>query len=93
MAWIRSRRGQARQNLHRERRPDAAYPDQFFKERLFVLREKSVERQGVFSNVRMDAQRTSAPASGKRGKGGNRNGDVVSHAAGFHDGLVGMLLE
>ena len=37
--------------------------------------------------------RTSAPGFRQVGEGGNRDGDVVAHAAGFDDGLVRMLFE
>ena len=87
------RRRQAGEHLHRQLGPDAAHPDQLFEQRLFVRREKAVERQRVFANVRVDAQPHLRAGIGQMSERRDRDDDVIADAAGFDDRLVGMLLD
>src|ERR1051325_285086 len=47
----------ARQNLLRDRRPDARDRDQFLERELLLRRRESVQRQRVFADVRVDVER------------------------------------
>ena len=93
MASIELRRGQAGENRDRQLGPDAAHADELFEQRLFVLGEKAVERQGILAHVGMDAQPDLRARLRQVREGGDRDGYVIAHAAGFDDGLVGMFLD
>jgi hypothetical protein len=69
---------------------DAAHRDQLFEQRLFLRRQESEQRQRIFANVRVNAQRDFGAGFGKRGKSGNRNHNVVADAGGFDDDLIRM---
>ncbi len=55
--------------------------------------EKSIERDLIFANMRVDVQRDLAAESRQIGKCWDADSDVVTDAAGFNHGLVGMLGE
>ena len=71
--------------------PDAAYRDQLFKQCLLGGTQKSVERECVLPHVSVDVQRDLAADCGQFGKCRNADDQVISDAASFDDGLVGML--
>ena len=81
-----------RQNFDGQGRANSAYVDQFFEQPLLILREKAVERQGVFTDVSVDAQPHLGARIGQMRERRNRDGHVVPYAAGFHDNLVRVLL-
>ena len=93
MARIRSGAASPERILTASVGPMPLTADQLFEQRLFVLRQEAVERQRILAHVGVDAQPHLRAGVGQVREGGNRNGDVVAHAARFHDGLVGMLLE
>ncbi len=86
-------RRQTGEDLHRQRRADAAHRDQLLEQRLLVLRQEAVQRQRVFADVRMDPQAHFGARVGQLGERGDGDGHVVPDPAGLHDGLVGMLLD
>lgn len=81
----------AGKNLDGEGGTDTGDSDELFEEGLFVSGEEAVEREGVFAHVSMDAEADFGAGIGEVGEGGDGDGDVVADAAGFDDGLVGVL--
>ena len=81
------------EHLYRKGGADAADADQFFEQRFLIGGEESVERERVFPHVGVDAKANFPADIRQMAEGGNGNGNVVTHAAGFDDGLVGMLFD
>src|SRR5512147_2144124 len=52
--------------------------------------EKSEQRDGIFANMRVNVHRDITAGTAEFGKSRDGNGDVVTDAGGFHDGLVRM---
>ncbi len=88
-----SGRRKAGQHLDGQRGPDAAHRDQFFEQRLLFRGEKAEQRERVFANVRVNAQRHLGARVGKRGKSRNRNHNVVADAGRIDDYLIRMFLK
>ena len=76
-----------------ERGTDSTDADQFFKQRLFILRQEAVERERIFTHVSVNAEPHFGARIGQVREGGDRNGDVIADTSGFHDGLVRMFLK
>ena len=93
MAWIRSGAASPERILTASVGPMPLTPISFSNSAFLVLRQEAVERQRIFAHVGMDAQAHLGAGLGQVREGGNRDGDVVAHAARFDDGLVGMLLQ
>jgi len=82
--------GHAAQNCDGQLGSDSADRNQLLKQYFFRRAEKSVERDRVFPNMRVNVQGDLGSDSRQVGKRGDANGDVVAHACGFHNSLVWM---
>lgn len=85
--------GDAGECLDGHRGTDAADGDESLEQKLFVRSGETVQHEGVFPDVRMDAE--FGLLAGVRQLHERRNGDVdfIAHAAGFDDDLLRMFFE
>ena len=81
------------EHLDRQRRPNAAHRNQFLEDDLLVGGKKTEQREGILPNVRVDSQLNFGADIRESGKSGDGNQNIVAHAAGLEDDLVGVLFE
>ena len=67
---------------------DAADGEELFEEAFLLGFGEAEEGDLVFADVGVDVQGGFGAFVGKRGEGGDADGDVVAHASAFYDGLV-----
>src|SRR5882724_9643949 len=58
----------------------------------FARRKKSVERQSIFADMRVNQKRDFSVKLAERGESGERHGDQISYAADIHHHLVGAFV-
>ena len=93
MAWIRSGAARPERILTASVGPMPLTEISFSNSAFSSGCQEAVEREGVFAHVGVDAEPHFGAGVGQVGEGGDRDGDVVAHAAGLHDGLVRMLFD
>ena len=59
---------------------------------LLARRKKSVKRESVFANVRVNQQRDFSVQLTESGEGRERDGDQIAHAANVYHDLVGSFI-
>ena len=72
---------------------DAGDGEEFFEEAFFLNLGEAEERELVFADVGVDVKGRFGTLAGKRGKGGDADGDVIADAGALDDGLVGSFGE
>jgi catalase len=78
-------------NLDGEFGAHAADDNEPLEEPLLFRIEKTVKGDLIFAHLGVDVQRGLGADRGQRSKRGNGDDDVVAHAAGFDNGLAGLL--
>ena len=83
----------AREHRERQLRADAADADQPLEQLLLEQRREAEQRECVFADVSVDAERDVAAGLSEAVEGRQRHRDVVADATDVDDDPVGMLLE